>query len=817
MTTPVAPTATAPAPTAPPALLTHRQILAIFSGLMIGMFLAALDQTIVATSIRTIADDLDGLSLQAWATTAYLITGTISTPLYGKLSDLYGRKPLFLAAIGIFVVGSLACSFATTMYQLAAFRALQGLGAGGLFSLALTIIGDIVAPRERARYQGYFVAVFGTSSVLGPVAGGFFAGQPELLGITGWRWVFLLNVPLGIVALAVVQRVLNIPHTRRDRRIDWPGAVALTLGVVPLLILAEQGRVWGWLSTRSVLCAAVGVVGLVLFVLAERRIGDDALLPLRFFRTGVFAWGSLAGFVAGMGMFGALALLPLYLQIVKGSSPTEAGLQTLPLVLGIMSMSILSGQFISRTGRYKVWPVVGLSLMIVGIGLLSRVGVDTPYWRVAPIMLLVGWGLGGIMQPLTLAVQNAMPPRDMGVATASATFFRQMGGTTGTAVFLSILFAVLPGRIVDAFRAAATDPAFTAALRDPAVRANPANRPVLDALSGGAAPNLDDSSFLSAVDPVLARPILEGFASSMSVVFLSAAAVLVIGLVAVLRMKEVPLRTQSGVEAQRSADAAADASSGAAEAATRAAVATTVAAPVPADAPPADGPRPWPRSGEPRPVGGDGARTVDVRGADLVDGSARFAGAATGGGSVAVPADGGSPDGASTDGAPPVTAPNGTAPNGTGPNGTGPNRARERPAPGGATAVLPAAPPDLAAVDRIRDGARSDARDRLLAVFLPDPGRALALLGEAERARDAARRARDELTARSRDLERAVVALRAQGLDAEQVRRLLGPEPVRQAGRAAEQAAGSQVRSPAAEEAAGEVAPDGGRHREAPA
>jgi EmrB/QacA subfamily drug resistance transporter len=542
-------------PAAPPqALLNHRQILTIFAGLMIGMFLAALDQTIVATSIRTIADDLDGLSLQAWATTAYLITGTISTPLYGKLSDLYGRKPLFLTAIGIFVIGSVACTFATSMYQLAAFRALQGLGAGGLFSLALTIIGDIVAPRERARYQGSFVAVFGTSSVLGPVAGGFFAGQPELLGIDGWRWVFLVNVPLGILALAVVTKVLNVPHTRREHRIDWPGALALALGVVPLLVVAEQGRAWGWDSTRAIACYVVGVVGLVLFVLAERRIGDDALLPLRFFRTGVFTWGSLAVFVAGMGMFGALALLPLYLQIVKGSTPTQAGLQTLPLVLGIMSMSVFSGQFISRTGRYKIWPIIGLSFMIVGIGLLSRIGVDTPYWRTALIMLLVGWGLGGNMQPLTLAMQNAMPPRDMGIATASATFFRQMGGTLGTAVFLSILFGALPNRIVENFRTAAADPAFQAALRDPAVLADPANKPVVAALQGGGVPNLDDSSFLSSVDPVLARPILEGFASSMSIVFLSAAAVLVLGLVAVLRMKEVPLRTQSGVEAQRASE-----------------------------------------------------------------------------------------------------------------------------------------------------------------------------------------------------------------------------------------------------------------------
>ena len=747
------------APAAPRPLLTHRQILTIFAGLMIGMFLAALDQTIVATSIRTIADDLDGLSLQAWATTAYLITGTISTPLYGKLSDLFGRKPLFLAAIGIFVVGSVACAFAASMYQLAAFRALQGLGAGGLFSLALTIIGDIVAPRERARYQGYFVAVFGTSSVLGPVAGGFFAGQPELLGITGWRWVFLLNVPLGIAALIVVSRVLNIPHTRREHRIDWPGAVALAVGLVPLLIVAEQGRTWGWTAPLSVVCVVVGAVGLVAFVLAERKIGDDALLPLRFFRTGVFAWGSLAGFIAGMGMFGALALLPLYLQIVKGSTPTEAGLQTLPLVLGIMSMSILSGQFISRTGRYKVWPVVGLSLMIIGIGLLSRVDVDTPYWRTALIMVLIGWGLGGNMQPLTLAVQNAMPPKDMGVATASATFFRQMGGTLGTAVFLSILFGALPTRIVESFRAAASDPAFTAARRDPAVLADPANQPVLSALQGGGVPNLDDSSFLSTVDPVLARPILEGFASSMSTVFLAAAAVLVVGLFAVLRMKEVPLRTQSGVEAQRESSA----SSSAEPAVARAAAATTVAASVPpvssddgaTAGPAADGPRPWRRSG---PTGGDGARAVVPRdpGGTGEPGPAQLGSGHVVNGQLR----------------------NGHAVDGHAAGGHG-GAAAVAVAPD--APVLPPAPAGLAPdADPVADApeppvarAAADPRDRLLAMLLPDPTRAVAVVAEADQARDAAREARRALAGHVRDLDRARAELVAQGLSPAQVGRLL--------------------------------------------
>ncbi|HTK63676.1 MAG TPA: MDR family MFS transporter [Pseudonocardia sp.] len=541
-------------------LLTHRQILAIFAGLMAGMFLAALDQTIVATSVRTIADDLNGLSLQASVTTAYLITSTITTPLYGKLSDLYGRKPLFLFAISIFMVGSLACMFAQSMYELAAFRAIQGLGAGGLFSLALTIIGDIVAPRERARYQGYFVAVFGTSSVLGPLVGGFLAGRPEILGITGWRWVFGINLPIGLVALVIVTKVLNIPHTKRDHRIDWPGAVALVIGLVPLLLVAEQGRAWGWTSLSSVLCFVVGAVGLVLFLLAERRYGDDALLPLRFFRHRVFGLGTLASLLVGMGMFGAMAALPLYLQIVRGMTPTKSGLYTLPLVVGIMSMSIISGRIISKVGKIKMFPVVGVALMITALLLFSRIGVDTPFWRVALCMIVFGWGLGANMQPLTLAIQNAMPPKDMGVATAAATFFRQMGGTIGVAVFLSILFSTVGDKITSAFRAAAGTPSLQAALNDPAVAADPANAGVLGALSGTSpggigAVSLDNSSFIQRLDPRLAHPFLEGFSGSMTLMFLTGAAVLVAAFALVCLMPEVPLRQMSGIEAQRAAPA----------------------------------------------------------------------------------------------------------------------------------------------------------------------------------------------------------------------------------------------------------------------
>jgi EmrB/QacA subfamily drug resistance transporter len=551
-----------------PGELTHRQVMLILTGLMAGMFLAALDLNIVATAIRTISDDLRGLSLQAWATTAYLITSTITTPLYGKLSDIYGRRPYFLTAISLFVVGSALAGMATSMYQLAAFRAIQGLGAGGLFSLALAIIGDIVPPRERARYQGFFLAVFGTASVLGPVIGGFLAGQSELLGITGWRWVFLINVPIGIVALIVVARTLHIPHTRRDHQIDFAGAAALIVALVPLLIVAEQGRIWGWTSEKSWLCYGLGALGIVWFLFAEFRAGDEALLPMRLFRGRTFSIGSALNFIIGMGMFGGIAALPLYLQIVKGKSPTEAGLLLLPLTIGIMAGSIISGQTISRTGRYKVFPITGAFLLLAGMLLMSRLHVDTSIFEIQVYSLIFGLGLGFNMQPLVLAVQNAVPPQDMGVATSSATFFRQMGGTLGTAVFLSVLFSTVVDRIRNAFVEAAATPAFQQALHDPAVASDPANRPVLSALrSGGQAAagggSLNDSSFINQLDPRLARPFLVGFASSIDTVFLCAAGVLAIALVVVFFLPEERLREHSGLQA-RMADEAAQAAAAAA-------------------------------------------------------------------------------------------------------------------------------------------------------------------------------------------------------------------------------------------------------------
>ncbi|MBG0567678.1 MDR family MFS transporter [Actinoplanes aureus] len=528
---------------APPVEFTHRQILTILGGLMMGMFLAALDQTIMATATRTIADDLQGFDLQAWATTAFLITSTISTPLYGKLSDIYGRRPFFLFAIGVFIVGSFLCGLSDNMWQLAAFRAVQGIGAGGLMSLALAIIGDIVPPRERAKYQGFFLAVFGTASVLGPILGGFFAGADKILGVDGWRWVFYLNVPIGIAAMAVVAKVLHLPHHRVDHRIDWPGAMTLILCLVPLLTVAEQGRDWGWDSGKAITCYVIGVLGLIGFILAERAYKEEALLPLRLFGNRTVAVGSVSSTILGMAMFGGLMTVPLYLQIVKGSSATMAGLQMIPFVVGIMAGSIVSGQLISRTGRYRIFPIVGSVLMVVALFLFSLVGADTPLWQTMLVMVLMGLGLGSNMQPMITAVQNAVSPREIGTATGAVTFFRSMGGTLGTAVFLSVLFNVLPGNIRDRFTAAQQTPEFQAALQ-----ADPAQQELLKRATSSDA--LNDTSFLDQLSDVIAHPFKVGFSDSVHVVYLMAFAVMLIGLVVVFFLPELPLAQRSAQQAR---------------------------------------------------------------------------------------------------------------------------------------------------------------------------------------------------------------------------------------------------------------------------
>ncbi len=466
------------------AVMSHRQIMLVIYGLMAGMFLSALDQTIVGTAIRTIGDDLHGLNEQAWVTTAYLITSTIATPIYGKLSDLFGRRPLYIFAITVFILGSLMSSFSTSMLMLAGFRAFQGIGAGGLMSLPLAIMGDMLAPRERAKYQGYFLSVFGVSSIAGPLIGGLFAGAPQILFISGWRWVFLVNVPIGLIALGMVFAFLHLPRfgAARRVRIDWWGATAVIVTLVPLLLVAEQGREWGWASLGSIACYVTGAVGLVAFIVIETLMKDDAIIPLKLFRSRVFSTATVLGVLVGFGMFGAMLTIPLYMQIVEGLSPTASGFSTLPMVAGLMISSIASGQIVSRTGRYRIFPVTGTAVTALGFLWLTTMTVDKPLWYMMIGMFLIGLGLGQLMQTLTLASQNSVDVRDMGVATSASTFFRQIGGTLGTAILLSVLFSTMPGNILTATANKANLTSALDAALTPSVASAPANKPIMDQL-----------------------------------------------------------------------------------------------------------------------------------------------------------------------------------------------------------------------------------------------------------------------------------------------------------------------------------------------
>jgi EmrB/QacA subfamily drug resistance transporter len=581
-------------------IMTHRQILFVLYGLMAGMFLSALDQTVVGTSIRTIADDLNGLSQQAWVTTAYLIVSTIATPIYGKLSDIFGRRPLFIFAISIFIVGSVASGFATSILELAGFRAIQGIGAGGLMALPLAIMGDMLAPRERAKYQGYFLAVFGISSVIGPLIGGLFAGAPFILFITGWRWVFLINIPIGIIALAMVLRFLHLPKRSINRsvRIDWWGATTVIIAVAPLLLVAEQGRDWGWGSAGAIACYIIGGVGIVAFIASEQAMGDDALIPLKLFRSSTFSVATILGVLVGFGMFGALSTVPLYLQLVKGATPTESGFQLLPIILGLMISSIVSGQLISRTGRYKIFPIVGTGFMVIGFLIFTTIRADTSYLVLASAMLFVGLGLGQLMQTLTIASQNSVGPRDIGVATSSSTFFRQIGGTLGVAVIFSVVFSVLGGFLKANFTNKGTLRAALDAALNPAIANAPANRgimskvysaivdpitknlpPQVDLSNAGARSRIVDSvlakmtsgsggngsattsldgntSFLNNANHALAAPFLNGFSDAMVSGFWVSLVVVLVAFILSFFLKATPLRQKSAIQEVADQDAA---------------------------------------------------------------------------------------------------------------------------------------------------------------------------------------------------------------------------------------------------------------------
>ena len=421
--------------------LTGRALWTVFAALMLGMFLAALDQTIVSTALPTIVGDLGGLDHLSWVVTSYLLASTISTPLYGKLGDMRGRKPVFQAAILIFLAGSMLAGLSQSMTQLIAFRALQGIGAGGLMVGAQAIIGDIVPPRERGRYMGLIGSVFGVASVAGPLLGGFIVDN------LSWRWVFYVNLPVGIVAVAIVALRLRLPSRRTEHSIDYFGAALLGGGVAALILLTTWGgNQYAWGSSTIVGLGVVGVLLLAAFVWQERR-AVEPVIPLTLFRSRVFNVSSAMGFTIGMAMFGAIVFIPLFLQLVYGASPTSSGLRMLPLMAGLLVAAIASGRVISRIGRYRPFPIAGTAVLVGGMFLLSRLGVGTAPWLASVYMLVVGVGIGLVMQVLVLVVQNDARPEDMGVATSTATFFRSVGGSFGVAIFGAIFASRLASQL----------------------------------------------------------------------------------------------------------------------------------------------------------------------------------------------------------------------------------------------------------------------------------------------------------------------------------------------------------------------------------
>jgi EmrB/QacA subfamily drug resistance transporter len=513
----------------------HKEIMIILSGLMTGMLLAALDQTIVSTALKSIVEDFNGLNHYTWVVTAYLLTSTASTPLYGKISDIYGRRVVFQFAIVTFLIGSFLAGASQDMTQLIATRAIQGLGAGGLMALTFVIIGDIVPPRERGRYQGYFGAVWGLSSVAGPLLGGFFSDHSTILGVTGWRWIFYINIPFGIAAMVITSAVLHIPKVKREHKIDYLGAILMVAAVsATLLAVSVYGPERGWGNPITLTYLAIGILLALIFLMWEGK-AEEPILPLSLFKNHTFSLTSALGFIIGAGMFGAIVMLPLYLQVVKGDTATEAGLKLIPFMLGIVSTSIYSGKAITKHGYYKRFPIIGTVVMTIGIFFMSTLTATTPFWQLSIYAILVGAGLGLSMQTIVIALQNSVDFKDMGVATSSNTFFRSLGSVFGTALFGAILTNRLGHYlIVGRDDLAVSNP--TAALSF--------NESDIEKIK-------QNTSAIAQLPPDAQTTALDAFVNSFQVVFLMAAPITALGFLLALFLRETPLRTNKDYAAAR--------------------------------------------------------------------------------------------------------------------------------------------------------------------------------------------------------------------------------------------------------------------------
>jgi EmrB/QacA subfamily drug resistance transporter len=495
--------------------MTKRQIWWVMAGLMLTMLLAVLDQTVVSTALWTIVKELDptnGLNHMSWLITAYLLTSTASQPLYGKISDLYGRKKIFMTSIVLFLIGSALCGFADNLTQLIFFRAVQGLGAGGLMSLAMAIIGDMVAPRERGKYSGLFGLTFGLGSVLGPFIGGFLTDPHKVLWLTtNWRWVFFINIPLGLLALFVVQRVLHLPKFKRDHHIDYFGAALMVAGVSAILLITEWGGsqyAWGSPMILGLLSAAIALLGGFLYRESKAK---EPILSLHLFKNNVFRIGVPVLFILGCALFGSLIYVSLYFQIVNGLTPTEAGLHLIPMTLGMIPTSIIVGALISRWGRYKVFPILGMACVTIAMALLGMLTVDTASWQLSAYLFVLGVGMGQVMQVVTMAIQNAIPPKEMGAGTAATGFFRSLGGAIGSAVFGAILTSQLARN--------------------------------LPAHNGGS--GMPNAEAIHQLPPALQHTVFEAFTKSTNTVFLVAACITAVGFFLTLFLREMRLRSQN--------------------------------------------------------------------------------------------------------------------------------------------------------------------------------------------------------------------------------------------------------------------------------